>query len=133
MEDLTEQALEQLKDVQGFMKANNYKVVKVLENYCELEGKVSESSLNPYGIVHGGYLFGLADTAAGIAARTTGGKAVTINSSVNYLHSCSKGHVKAICKCIKSGHSISLYEVSIYDEEKTLLMTCNISYFYLEK
>ena len=67
MEDLTNKAKEILKKQKGFISANNYEVVKVEENYCELEGIITDTSTNHLGIAHGGYIFGLADTAAGIA------------------------------------------------------------------
>ncbi len=132
MSDLTKLAKEQLKDVQGFMKANNYEVLKVSENYCELEGKITDTSLNPYGIAHGGYIFGLADTAAGIASRTDGRIAVTCNSSIDYLKSCKGSKIKAVAKCLKNGNSISVYEVHIYDEDENLVARVNVSYFYVK-
>ena len=60
----------------GFISNNNIKVEEVKENYAKLSSTIEEKSLNPYGIVHGGLLFGLADTAMGIAAKTTGQNAV---------------------------------------------------------
>ena len=68
MKDFTKLAKEALENDKGFIGNNNYKVIKVEDNYCELEGVLSNSSLNNFGVAHGGYIFGLADTAAGIAA-----------------------------------------------------------------
>ncbi len=132
MTDLTNMAKETLKDVKGFMKANNYEVIKVEENYCELEGKITETSLNPYGIAHGGFIFGLADTAAGIACRTTGRKAVTTSSTIDYLKSGKGDHLKAVAKCLKDGKNLAFYEVDVYDSTDTLIAKSNINYFYLE-
>ena len=80
--NLTELIKENMKMDKGFINSNNYKIIKIEENYCELEGYLTETSVNPFGIAHGGYIFGLADTAAGIAAMTDGRKAVTLNSSI---------------------------------------------------
>lgn len=132
MADLTEFAKKELsKCVTDFIGCNNYKVLKVEDNYCELEGEVNESSLNPYGLVHGGYIFGLADTAAGIAAKTTGRNAVTINSSIDYLKAVKDVNLKAIARSLKNGKSISVYEVFIYDEKETLVAKASVSYFYV--
>ena len=130
--NLTELAKAQIKNDNGFIKNNNYNILKVEENYCELEGKITETSLNPFGIAHGGYIFGLADTAAGIAAMTKGRKAVTINSTIDYLNP-GKGNLKAIAKCLKSGKNIANFEVFIYDEKNTLIAKSNINYYYLTK
>ena len=127
---LTKVAKEELKKCKGFIEANNYEIIKVEENYCELEGTLTETSTNHLGTAHGGYIFGLADTAAGIAAMTDGRKAVTINSSIDYLKIGKGNKIKAIAKCIKNGSSVSFFEVLIYDQE-TLIAKANINYYYL--
>lgn len=129
--DLTEQAKEVLSKDKGFIASNNYLVLKLEENYCEMEGIITESSFNPYGIVHGGYLFGLADTVGGLAARASGRNAVTINSNIDYLKSCRGNKVKAIAKCLKTGKTISVYEVFIYDDDDNLVVKASLSYFFV--
>ena len=131
--NLTEIAKEQINYDNGFIKNNNYKIIKVEENYCELEGKITETSLNPFGIAHGGYIFGLADTAAGIAAMTDGRKAVTINSTIDYFNMAKGKTLKAIAKCLKNGKNIANFEVFIYDDKETLIAKSNINYYYLNK
>jgi len=131
--NLTEIAKNNLGNDKGFIKTNNYKVLKVKENYCELEGKLTETSLNPFGIAHGGFIFGLADTAAGIAAMTDGRKAVTINSTIEYFNVGKGSTLKAIAKCLKSGKNISNFEVYIYDDNEKLIAKSNINYYYLNK
>lgn len=127
---LTKLAKEQLKKCKGFIEANNYEIIKVEENYCELEGTITETSTNHVGTAHGGYIFGLADTAAGIAAMTDGRKAVTINSSIDYLKMGKGNKLKAIAKCVKNGASVSFFEVLIYDQE-SLIAKANVNYFYI--
>jgi len=131
--NLTELAKEQINNDNGFIKENNYKIIKVEENYCELEGNITETSLNPFGIAHGGFIFGLADTAAGIAAMTNGKKAVTINSTIDYFNMAKGNTLKAIAKCLKSGKNIANFEVYIFDDKETLIAKSNINYYYLNK
>lgn len=129
--DLTNMARDILKKTKGFIEANNYEVVKVEENYCELEGKLTDTSLNHLGIAHGGYVFGLADTAAGIAAMTDSRCAVTIDSSIQYLKAGKGDKLLAIAKCLKQGKSVGFFEVLIYDDEKNVIAKANINYFYM--
>lgn len=129
--DLTNFAKEVLKEQKGFICANNYNVVKVEENYCELEGIITETSVNHLGSAHGGYVFGLADTAAGIAAMTDGRTAVTIDSSIHYLKPGKTPKIRAVAKCIKGGKSVSFFEVFVYDLDDNLIAKANINYFYL--
>ena len=46
---------------------------------------VHENSYNPHGIVHGGLLTTLADTAAGCCACSKGGHCVTSNCTMEFL------------------------------------------------
>ena len=131
VKNLTEYAKKQLKLCKGFIEANNYNIILVKENYCELEGTITSTSTNHLNMAHGGYIFGLADTAAGIAAMTDGRKAVTISSSINYLKPSKGSKLLAIAKCIKNGKSISFFEVSIFDENNNLTSVANITYNYL--
>jgi acyl-CoA thioesterase len=131
MENLTEYAREQVKACKGFIEANNYEVIKVEPNYCELEGIITNTSTNHLNIVHGGYIFGLADTAAGIAAMTDGRNAVTINSSIIYLKPSKGNKLKAIAKCIKNGKNVAFFEVSVYDDNDVLTSIANIIYNYI--
>lgn len=133
MNNLTELAKEQLKKDKGFIASNNYEIIKVEKNYCELVGKLTETSMNHYGIAHGGYIFGLADTAAGIAAMTDGRNVVTINSTIDYFKPGKGNYLKAIAKCLKNGKTVSFFEINVYDEENNLIAKSNITYCNIKK
>ena len=115
----------------GFIKSNNYKLIDLDIDYAVMEGIIDENSMNPYGIVHGGYLYGLLDTCAGYAACTSGHKAYTLNSNINYLSQCKGNIVRAEAKAIKSGKHIKVYEVNLYDGDNLI---CNgiASYYVLD-
>lgn len=131
MNNLTEIAKENLNNIKGYIKANNYNVLKVENNYCEMEGIITESSMNHLGIVHGGYLFGLADTTAGIAAMSEGRNVVTIDSNISYFKQAKGNKITAIAKPLKIGKTISVYEVTINNEQNDLLAKATITYYYL--
>lgn len=131
MSDLTNLAKDKMKDDHGFCFANNYNVLYVEENYCEMEAVMDKTSFNPFGIAHGGYIFGLADTAAGVAAMTDERTAVTINSNIEYLKAGKGQRLIAKAKALKTGKSISVIEVSIYGEKDEMIAKASFSYFYL--
>ena len=131
MENLTDIVKKKLEEIKGFIVANNYHVLKVEKNYCEMEGIITETSMNNLKIVHGGYIFGLADTAAGIAAMTEGQNVVTVDSSINYFKPASGKKIIAIAKSLKVGKTISTYEVLINDENNNLLAKATITYFMM--
>ena len=120
MNEMTRIAKDTLKDINGFIGNNNYNVIKVEEGYCELEGIISETSYNNMNIVHGGYIFGLADTAAGIAALSSvfgsDVNIVTVDASINYFKPAKGEKLIAKAKTIKPGKTISVIEVEIYND-----------------
>ena len=96
-----------------------------------MEGIITKTSLNHLNIVHGGYIFGLADTAAGIAAMTEGRNVVTIDSNINYLKKATGEKIIAIAKPLKTGKTISVYEVLINNENDELIAKATITYYML--
>jgi len=114
-----------------FISTNNYKVVKLKQDCCEYEGIITDSSLNPYGIAHGGYIFGLADTAGGAIARMNGCNPVTSNASITFLHKAKGKKIKAIAKPLKRGKTLTNCEVEIYDEDDKLVAKAMFEYFNL--
>lgn len=132
MSNFTKIAQEALENDKGFIGNNNYKVIKVEKNYCELEGIITQTSLNNLNMAHGGYIFGLADTAAGIAAMTNGGNVVTIDSSINYIKPAKGNKIKAIASVIKNGKVIRVYEVKIIDEKEELVAKSTLSFYNVD-
>ena len=132
MKNFTTLAKETLAKDKGFINNNNFEVIKVKENYCELDGIITQSSLNHIGIVHGGYIFGLADTAAGIAAMTNGGNVVTIDSTISYIKPAKGSRITAKASAIKTGKTISVFEVQITNEKEDLVAKATITFYNIE-
>jgi acyl-CoA thioesterase len=133
MEDFTKLAKEAIKNDKGFIGNNNYEVIKVEKNYCELDGIITQSSLNNLGIAHGGYIFGLADTAAGIAAMTNGGNVVTVDSNINYIKPAKGERITAKATAIKIGKVINVFDVQITDEKEEVIAKATITFYNVEK
>ena len=123
---------EKLEEVfnSGYIKNNNYRVISVDENSCVVEGLLTDTSLNPFGIAHGGYTFGLIDTTAGILANVFG-NAVTTNASINYLSKGKGNKLTAKATFLKRGISLSTCECTVYDEEKRLVAKAVLEYYYI--
>ena len=129
MNNLTEIVRKNLEKTKGFISSNNYQVLKISENYCEMEGILTNTSLNNLNIAHGGFIFGLADTAAGIAAMTSGDKVVTVDANINYFKPANGTKIIAKASPIKIGKTILVFEVLINNEKGELLAKSTITYF----
>lgn len=117
---------------QGFIKYNNIELIEVTEERTVLKTKINENSLNPYGIVHGGLLFGIADTAMGVAASVKGNKSVTTTANITYIKPATGKELTCIATPIKIGKTMTHLEAKIYNEKEELVATATSSYFNLD-
>lgn len=116
-----------------FINNNNYKVVEVIEGKkAILKGLITETSNNPYNIAHGGFVFGLGDTAMGIAAASTGRTAVTLSATINYLKPSTGKYLIAEAEIIRSGKTTCYLRTNIYNDKENLVATMDSNYFYVK-
>ena len=117
-----------------FINNNNYKVVDVIEGKkAILKGHITETSNNPYNIAHGGFVFGLGDTAMGIAAASTGKNAVTLSATINYLKPSVGEYLIAEAEIVRSGKSTCYIRTNIYNDKEELVATMDSNYYYVNK
>jgi uncharacterized protein (TIGR00369 family) len=86
-----------------------------------LDVKPHHKQLN--GVVHGGILAALADTAAGMAAYTAvprGTAIATIELKINYLEAVPSGRVKADARVLRAGRNFVVAECEIFDKSGKL-------------
>lgn len=117
----------------GFMSYNGLYVVEAKENYVKIGVDITEKSLNPFGIVHGGLIYTLADSAMGIALATTGKSGVTLNSTIDYLTPGKGKKLFADTEIVKDGKSIVVFRVNIKDENDTLVSVASGTYYIINK
>ena len=75
------------------------------------------------GVVHGGILAALADTAAAIAAYSTvpkGTEIVTVELKINYLEPVPGGRIKADARVLRAGRNFVVAECEIFNESGSL-------------
>ena len=63
----------------------NAKLLEVSPGHAKLSVEITQKALNLYGNVHGGFLFSLCDTAAGMSTYAYETANVTESSSINFL------------------------------------------------
>ena len=129
---MKERIIDGFKNDTGFIKHNSFKLKSITKNKCIVEYDIKKEGLNTIKIVHGGLLFGLADSAAGALACMSGKFPVTINSSIHYLNTAKGKKLIAVAGILKKGNNIGYYKVDIFDENKLLLCTCNIDMYLKE-
>jgi uncharacterized protein (TIGR00369 family) len=89
-----------------------------------IEMILGKNHLQPFGIVHGGVLATLIDTATFWAAFLKipeDAGLVNIDLKLNYLRPVQHGKLRAEGLCIKAGRSISYAEAKILNEKREML------------
>lgn len=80
--------------------------------------------LNLQGLVHGGILATVADTAMGLAVRTAlepGRRHVTIELGVHYLRLAREGRLTATGRVVRVGSQVAFAEAEVHDGRGRLL------------
>ena len=80
------------------------------------------------GVVHGGLLASIADSAcavAGISKVFPASYATTINLQLSYLKSVTQGRVRAEGRCLRAGRNLLFCEARVMDGEHNLVCTAS--------
>lgn len=135
MEDLElnkENVIKNFEKVEGFIKYNNIHLESIEDNKVVMYAKITKKSLNPYDIVHGGLIFGLADTAMGTLCIINGKKGVTVDTNINYLKPCTGDIIKCVATPIKEGATIGVYKAEIYNSKDELAAVLTANFMFMK-
>jgi uncharacterized protein (TIGR00369 family) len=97
---------------------------QIEKDKAEVVIDLAECHLQPYGIVHGGVVATLIDTATFWAAFLRLPEAaglVNVDLKLNYLKSVIDGRLIAKGSCIRPGRTICYSEASVFDENENLI------------
>jgi acyl-CoA thioesterase len=105
-----------------FARSIGVQVIEALPERAECKLDINENHLNGLELVNGGVLFTIADYAMAVAANANGSSTVTLNSSIDFIKSASKGTIVAVATLVKAGRTISRYRVEVRLEENSELL-----------
>ena len=127
---------EERRNYQGFTGWCGISFEEISRGLCRTVCDITEHHLNPWGVAHGGVPFTMMDTAAGVAAQTTGpdGKAsVTQSADIHFLRPIFPGRVTAEARVLKAGRNTALVTVDLTDSSGTLLNRGEFEIFYVDR
>jgi uncharacterized protein (TIGR00369 family) len=91
---------------------------------CRIDLELREDHLQPFGIIHGGVLATLIDTAtfwAGFLRLPDDVGLVNVDLKLNYLKAVARGHLKVEGRCLRAGRQISYTEARVFDQSGDLI------------
>ncbi|WP_297294204.1 PaaI family thioesterase [uncultured Oscillibacter sp.] len=134
MENMETLRLETLKLRANAFTDHNFIRLESAEADCAVYRlDIRPESRNPFGMVHGGALYTLADDAAGGAAHSDGRHYVTQHGDLHFLDNRAHGTIRAAGRVRHRGRSTVLVDVEITDESGSLLATGAFSYFCVDR
>ena len=128
---------QQLKELRlrenAFTRHNFFELETVEQDRAVYRLDIRPESLNPYGMVHGGALYTMADDAAGSAVHTDGRHYVTQHGDLHFLKNQDSGTIRAEGRVRRRGKATCLAQVDITNEAGELLATGQFSYFCIDQ
>lgn len=105
----------------GFVAHCGMEIIEEQGTYCT-RVNIEPKHHNPYGIVHGGLLYTMADTAAGYTARV-------LTSDFHCIANVPSGQLTARTEVIKAGKHILVLRVRVLADAKLLLAEGTFTYY----
>ena len=127
-----EQKTQQRLAKNAFMQHNYIELESVEPDRAVFRLDIRPESRNPYGLLHGGAIYTMADNATGAAAHTDGRYYVTQTSALHFLRNQASGTVRATAWVRHRGKSTVLTAVDITGEDGKLLATGEFTFFCVD-
>lgn len=120
-------------DNNEYVQILGIKIEEISLGHCKGKMEISKHIKNPYGALHGGSLYSLADIIAGAAACTYGSNVVTVSGNMNFLlPAVGLEFVYCQADVIRQGKNLAVYDVKITDESGKILDNASFT-FYIAK
>ncbi len=138
MEITTEQLrlIREKFETNHFPRSLGIELDSIEQGRARLSLEVNQQHLQLAGIMHGGAIATLVDTAVAFAivgASKPGARFTTIEMKVNYLRPISKGRVVADAKLIRDGRRIVVSDCDVFDSEGNLAAKGLVTYMRLDE
>lgn len=127
-------ALRKLIEKNPYVQELKIDILEIERGFVKGKLTVTDKVLNPYGSVHGGCLFSLADITAGLAACTYGVYSSTIDGNMEYiLPAMDTEYIICEAKEIRQGMHVSQYEAELYDDKHQLVDKATFSFYMMNR
>lgn len=102
---------------------------RVEDTWAQCSMEVKPGLLNAGGVVQGGAIFTLCDTAFAVAANAGGVLTVSQNASISFLRPGGGSRLTAVARQVSSGRSTCVYTVEVRDDCQRLAALSTVTGF----
>jgi len=113
-------------------KLFGFVIVKAQPGRVAVRMRVEERHMQVYGVVHGGVVAALADTAGGLAvymAYPRGTRVATVEMKINFLEAVEGGNITAEAVVVRKGRHIAVTDCDVRDSSRRLLAKALMTFF----
>lgn len=129
---MTDHIMEGIKrHIQPLLGLEKAQLLEIEPGYAKISIEVLPEALNLYGNLHGGYIFTLCDTVAGMATYAYGISNVTLQGNINFLKGVNSGTIYVEATALHKGHKTVINQVSVTSDNNVLLATATFSMFLM--
>ncbi len=113
-----------------YMQFLGIEIMDISLGYCKGRMKVSDKIKNPYGTLHGGSFYSMADIIGGTAACTYGKYVTTVSGSMNFMQpAAGTEYVYCDAKVVRQGNHLAVYDIAMSDDEGQILENASFTFF----
>jgi uncharacterized protein (TIGR00369 family) len=130
-----DRAIREKFETNHFPKLLGIEIDEIQEGRARLSVEVRKDLLQLQGVMHGGAIASLIDTAVAFAivgASTPDQRFTTVEMKVNYLSAIREGRVIADARLIRNGRRIVVAECDVFDEKGRLAAKGLLTYMRLD-
>jgi uncharacterized protein (TIGR00369 family) len=132
IERIAAQQLRRRLEENSTAKQMGFSLLKATYGRVLLGMRVDSRHLQVHGVVHGGVLAALADTAGGLAsymACPLGTRVATVEMKINYLEGVERGELTADAQVVRLGRHLSVVDCDVKDEDRRLVAKALMTFF----
>lgn len=120
--ELAQAVVNKMLEKDEFSRWMGIEPIEILEGSVIIKMSVKKEMLNGFGIMHGGAMHALADSALAFAANTHGWQSVSVETSMSHMRPAHQADV-ITAKAIEMSRtrSIAVYQVSIKNQQDDLI------------
>ncbi|MBU5668341.1 PaaI family thioesterase [Peptoniphilus sp. MSJ-1] len=124
------ESVKKLFESNEFTKYSSMEFVNLVGDDLVLKMVPGSHQKNIYGMIHGGELFSLLDTASGLLCFIEGMKVVTLNSSISFISNVPVGEeIFSKTKMIHKGRKTAIVEATAYTSYNKILAKGTFTFY----
>lgn len=128
-----EQAVRKMIEENLYAQFLGMEFVKLRKGYSLSRMKYKKELANPYGLLHGGSLYSLADITAGASACMCGHYVTTVSGSLSFLLPArDTEYVYCEAEELRQGRHLAVFDIKIRDDKKHILDNGEFTFFVMD-